>query len=350
VKRSLRKRLHCFCPLYCNQKGTNPSGCFISEEHYLQHQRELEQHVFKGELLFDLSNLFQEAQQRISLRGDNVNTVSLDDDGDYPVCELEEQSNKETNAEFEEFNAELSEGSDAELSEGSDTESEEEVPIDDISKENSEPASGVVLLLSIILIFEVRDEILELLIDMLLIYESSHCSERSFNQWLKLFKRKSKFNDVKDFPETFAAVQKRLFGCGLQQATTYYICDQVDHWHLFQLGDTKCPRCGKTRKESIKYPYYSMQTQLKTALENPVQLIQMLSWTKDGEFFPCIKTHYTTASNQFGVPWQLQQHGSETWHGRRWIELQWFLDPTKQFLLPERCTQFVNYFFKVCKS
>lgn len=118
---------------------------------------------------------------------------------------------------------------------------------------------------------------------MLDIHVKSSSSETTFNAWLNLFKKNSKYANEPQFPTSFREVEQLLFKCGLQQPTIYYVCDQRDHWHLFHLGDTKCPQCGRTRNEVIKYPYYSMKEQLKEDMENPIQLKKMLEWTHDSE-------------------------------------------------------------------
>ena len=85
--------------------------------------------------------------------------------------------------------------------------------------------------------------------------------------------------------------------------------------------DDVCNNCG--RKGAITYYYLGLQDKVK-------------NWFCDEDMCKKILCHWNERDHWLGrvEPWPVKK---EIWDGKRWVELQWFWDPNKTWVVPCIC-------------
>lgn len=138
------------------------------------------------------------------------------------------------------------------------------------------------------------------------------------------------------WPKTWSDVQKLLKQEGYQDAREYFIClchcetrsensnskiKYTGKYSLMTNKDDKCSNCG--REGTIAYYYLGLQSKVK-------------NWFRDENMCKKMLSHWDERDHWLGreEPWPIKK---ELWHGKRWIELQWFWDPTRTWVVPCSC-------------
>ena len=141
------------------------------------------------------------------------------------------------------------------------------------------------------------------------------------------------------WPKNWNDVQLLLKEEGFEDAQEYFICfcrtekvikrNNKTHTKFVYSGnysvmdnkDACCTHCGN--KGYIKYYYLGLESKIKNWFKTETMCQKMLShWNE--------KEHWLGREES----WPLKQ---EFWDGQRWIDLQWFWDPSKVWPLPTLC-------------
>ena len=134
---------------------------------------------------------------------------------------------------------------------------------------------------------------------------------------------KDSLDEKKNWPSTWAEVNRLLIQLGYTEPVTHYVCLSKDHpcsYWVSSLGDT-CLFCGF--KCPLKFYYMPLADKIK-------------KWLRDEEFCKKIMSPWLCKETWFkkctpGYPLK------ELWDGQRWRDLSWFWDPENEFVLPQRC-------------
>ena len=112
--------------------------------------------------------------------------------------------------------------------------------------------------------------------------------------------------------------------CGIQSATTLQGMRFIITFVLAQKQkNSPYPACGKTWSDCLDY--YCLGLDFCNWFSSRDQCQKLMAhWEQKDEWF--------NRQNDYQPPSQ-----SELWHGRRFRELSWFWDSSKQYLLPEKC-------------
>ena len=126
-------------------------------------------------------------------------------------------------------------------------------------------------------------------------------------------------------PSKWTDVLKVMENAGYKAPQHYKVC--VSSSHSFLLKSKKihpiCPTCGKTWSDCLDY--YCLGLDFCNWFSSRDQCQKLMAhWEQTDEWF--------NRQNDYQPPSQ-----SELWHGRRFRELSWFWDSSKQYLLPEKC-------------
>jgi len=141
------------------------------------------------------------------------------------------------------------------------------------------------------------------------------------------------------WPKNWSDAKTLLKEEGLSEPKLYYICfcrEEKERkrngkitkkyyytrkWSIMEYQDELCPHCGNPGY--IKYYYLGLHDKLK-------------NWFRDKEMCKKMLSHWNEREHWLHRDscWPLKK---EIWHGKRWLDLQWFWDPNKNWTLPTRC-------------
>jgi len=138
------------------------------------------------------------------------------------------------------------------------------------------------------------------------------------------------------WPKSWNDVQALLKEEGYQDAREYFICfchcethsansstkiKYTGKYSLMANKDDKCTNCG--RKGNITYYYLGLKSKVK-------------NWFRDETTLKNMLAHWDERDHWLGrqEPWPVKK---EIWDGKRWVELQWFWDPNKTWVVPCVC-------------
>ena len=125
------------------------------------------------------------------------------------------------------------------------------------------------------------------------------------------------FEDAKEYIICFCRIEKVLTRNGKTHTKFVYSGN-------FSIMDSKgacCTHCGN--KGYLKYYYLGLESKIKNWFKTEPMCKKMLSHWNERE-------HWLGREES----WPLKQ---EFWDGQRWIDLQWFWDPSKIWPLPTVC-------------
>lgn len=138
------------------------------------------------------------------------------------------------------------------------------------------------------------------------------------------------------WPKTWNAVKKILKEEGYQDAREYFICfchyetrsansntkiKYTGKYSLMTNKDDVCSNCG--RKGATTYYYLGLQSKVKNWFHDENMCEKMLAhWNE--------RDHWLEREEA----WPIKK---EMWDGERWVQLQWFWDPNKTWVLPCCC-------------
>ena len=141
------------------------------------------------------------------------------------------------------------------------------------------------------------------------------------------------------WPKNWNEVQLLLKEEGFEDAKEYFICfcrtekviTRNDKTHTkfvysgnFSVMDNKNACCTKCEKKGyLKYYYLGLENKVK-------------NWFKTESMCKKMLSHWNQREHWLGreESWPLKQ---EFWDGQRWIDIQWFWDPSKVWPLPTLC-------------
>lgn len=194
----------------------------------------------------------------------------------------------------------------------------------------------------------IRKLVVEGILDALTIKEDSGGSIKTFEDILKYGKKMllTSIGDDVDidilcslWPNNWNQAQSLLKEEGFDDAKEYYICICRESrettykgqkkrkyyysrkWSVMDGKDEECPNCGNTGY--IKYCYLGLKSKVKNWFKNETMCTKMLA-------------HWEERDHWLGreLSWPMKK---EIWDGQRWIDVQWFWDPSKTWTLPTRC-------------
>ncbi len=130
---------------------------------------------------------------------------------------------------------------------------------------------------------------------------------------------------MKKWPTTWAGCMKVLKDAGYREPVTYYVCLSDSHpclWSTLQNRSDECQFCGKPG--TIEFPYLPLADKVKR-------------WCSSAAFCHKMTAHWRHRSRWLCGS-STDHPKTEIWDGSRFAELSWFWDPSKQWLLPTRCS------------
>lgn len=98
------------------------------------------------------------------------------------------------------------------------------------------------------------------------------------------------FKHETGFPQTWRQTLKVLYCLGQAGLETVWICDEPDHAHIFEQGETVCPTCGKPKPQCATQATVSIRETLSHELRSPVTCLKLLDFMSGrlNEFDPLI--------------------------------------------------------------
>lgn len=90
------------------------------------------------------------------------------------------------------------------------------------------------------------------------------------------------FKHETDFPLTWHQTLKLLYSLGLAGLETVWICDEPDHAHIFEKGESACPRCAKPKVECATQATVSIRETLSRELRSPITCAKLLDYLSSG--------------------------------------------------------------------
>ena len=129
--------------------------------------------------------------------------------------------------------------------------------------------------------------------------------------------REEGFEDAKEYFICFCRTEKVITRNGKTHTKFVY----SGSYSIMDQKDSLCTHCGN--KGYLKYYYLGLESKVKNWFKTETMCQKMLShWNE--------KEHWLGREES----WPLKK---EFWVGQRWMDLQWFWDPSKVWPLPALC-------------